>query len=772
MSQEKSYVTVNNRETLKELIQHVRESEYVAFDTETDSLNMRKGQIIGFSVSGEVGRGFYMPTMVWNVERERLEEVQIESKGAHELAKFVINQLTGKKLICHNASFDLRYVKNFYGINLLPFLHADTSLLVHTVKEEGAFGYGTPFGLKSIAIMVQKEIGLDVETEANKEQLALKDSIKANGGSTSKDNYEIYKADLEILSRYAAADTDLTLRVYSHFLKVLIEEGLEKFFFEDEVMPVYREVTIPMEDHGIRLDIPLLQETKDKIATDLQEQATLVVQELLKEPKVRGWIIDQAVEAYPPKSKGIFAQRLLELSNIELPKSEKTGKFTINKAAVAALQESPIKDFLMTGDIQYLTKDQIVRTSLTLWKEDNNGQFFNIQSKDQMGKIAFDVMGEKPISSTTKGKPQFDEDMIQSIKDKYTWAKHLRLYNKLTKIKTAYVDRFLDSAEDGRFFPYFKQNGTVSGRYGSDMQQLPKPLEPGQDDQIIIDYVNLVRAFFIADEGTKILDTDYASLEPRVFATVAGDQGLKDIFNNDLDFYSHIAIKTEKLEGVSAHTKAPNFLKKVNPVKRQTAKAYSLGVPYGMSGYALAMSLGVDRKEGERLVEGYLDGFPELRKWREDSRKFIKEHGYIKNKVGRVRHLPQAKEIYAALGDKLIEDWRFRKDLERDYGVEYTTNLYRDYKNALNNCLNFQIQSYSASIVNRAALQINRRFQRENIIGQVICQIHDQLICQVREEDVEKACKIVQDCMENTTRLDGVELIAIPEVSINFRDGH
>ena len=191
-----------------------------------------------------------------------------------------------------------------------------------------------------------------------------------------------------------------------------------------------------------------------------------------------------------------------------------------------------------------------------------------------------------------------------------------------------------------------------------------------------------------------------------------------------------------------------------------------------MSGYALAMSLGVDRKEGERLVEGYLDGFPELRKWRENSRKFVKENGYIKNKVGRIRHLPQAKEIYNALGDRLIDDWRFRKELERQYGAEYATNLYRDYKNALNNCLNFQIQSYSASIVNRAALQINRKFRAEDIQGQVICQVHDQLVCQVKEKDVKRACEIVQDCMENTTKLEGVQLIAEPEVANNMRDGH
>jgi DNA polymerase I-like protein with 3'-5' exonuclease and polymerase domains len=768
--QEKSYVTVNSKETLKELIDHINSSELVAYDTETNSLNPRKGSIIGFSVSGEIGKGYYMPIREW--KNEQLIELEIEGTNADKLAKYAISQLLKKKLVMHNASFDIRFTKNFYGVDLLPALHADTAMLVHTVKEEGAFGFGNPFGLKSIAKMVQKEIGLDVESEANEEQLELKASIKANGGAVSKDNFEIYKADMAILAKYAAADTDLTLRIYNHFLSILQAEGLEYFFFEEEVMPVYREVTIPMEEHGIRLNVALIQETQDNIKKDLEEQATAVVKELLALPQVRGWILEQARTAYPPKHKGTFAQRLLEQNGIELPKSERTGKFTINKTAVTALAEGPIKDFLMTGDESYLTKEQVAKVSMTLWKEDNDGQFFNIQSKDQLGKIAFDVLGEKPLSTTDKGKPQFDEDMIQSISAKYTWARHLRLYNKLTKIKTAYVDRFLDAAEDERFYPYFKQNGTVSGRYGSDLQQLPKPLEPGQDEDMIMGYTNVVRAFFICDEGTKLLDNDYASLEPRVFATVAGDQGLKDIFNNDLDFYSHIAIKTEKLEGVSAHTKAPNFLKKVDPVKRQTAKAYSLGVPYGMSGYALAMSLGVDKKEGERLVEGYLSGFPQLREWREQSRKFIKENGYIKNKVGRIRHLPKAKEIYEAFGDKILDDWRFRKEIERQYGVEAVTALYRDYKNALNNCLNYQIQSYSASIVNRAALQINRRFHRENIVGQVIAQIHDQLICQVKEEDVERACVIMQDCMENTTKLDGVELVAIPEVANNFKDGH
>ena len=767
--QEKSYVTVNSKETLKELLEHIKSSELVAYDTETNSLNPRKGLIIGFSVSGEIGKGYYVPIREWR--EDCLQEITIAGFNADKIAKRVINELLNKKLIMHNASFDVRFTKNFYGIDLLPALHADTGLLVHTVREEGAFGFGNPFGLKSIAKMVQEEIGLNVEAEANQEQLELKASIKANGGSTSKDNFEIFKADMSILAKYAAADTDLTLRIYHYFLKLLKEENLEKFFFEEEVMPLYREVTVPMEEHGVRVDVLLMEKIKHKILIDLDHYSELVVKALLSDKKIKDWIIGRALEAYPPKNKGTFAQRLLEQVGTNLIRSYKTGRYTLNKSSITAMEESPVKYYLLTGDLSHLTENQTRQVSMSLWKEDNDGKFFNIQSKDQLGKIAFDVLGLTPLSSTTKGKAQFDEDMIQSISDQFEWAKYLRIYNKLTKIKSAYIDRFLDTSEKGKFYPYFKQNGTVSGRYGSDLQQLPKPLEPGQDEDIIIEYTNIVRAFFICDDGYKLLDTDYASLEPRIFAAVAGDDGLKEIFANDWDFYSTIAIRAEKLEGVSPDTKAPNYLKKVDPVKRQTAKSYSLGIAYGMSGYALAMTLNIPTKEADNLVQGYLDGFPELKKWREDSRAFVKKNGYIKNKVGRIRHLPKAEEIYSNIGDKLL-DWKARRELEREFGVEKITSFYKDYRNALNNCLNFQIQSYAASVVNRAAVQINRKFKQENIQGQVIAQIHDQLICQVKDEDVKRACEIVQDCMENTTKLDGVQLIAEPEVTINFRDGH
>lgn len=256
---QKRYVKVDSPETLTELISYINQYEVIAIDTETDGLNPRKNKVVGWSLSATPGTGYYFPTWVWNKETQTLDEVNIKGRSADEISKKLLNLLHGKKLVAHNASFDFRTIENYYGIDLLESLWVDTAMLVHTVQEEGAFGFGNPFGLKSIAIMNQEALGLDIESAANREQIALKESIKANGGSTTKEKYEIFKADLDILVEYGAADTDLTLRICNLYLEKLKEEGLEKFFFEEEVMTVYKEVTVPMEKKGINLDLDLLQ---------------------------------------------------------------------------------------------------------------------------------------------------------------------------------------------------------------------------------------------------------------------------------------------------------------------------------------------------------------------------------------------------------------------------------------------------------------------------------------------------------------------------------
>jgi DNA polymerase-1 len=208
----------------------------------------------------------------------------------------------------------------------------------------------------------------------------------------------------------------------------------------------------------------------------------------------------------------------------------------------------------------------------------------------------------------------------------------------------------------------------------------------------------------------------------------------------------------------------------LEPKIRNKAKAYALGIPYGMGAYALGMTLEIPTKEAKKLVDGYLNGFPQLKEWMENSRNQARTLGYVKTQVGRVRHLPKVKAIYEKLGDALL-DWNAKKDLEHQYGVEKIKGLSRDYVNGLNNSCNVQIQGLAASIVNRAALAINRELIKRGIKGLVVAQIHDQLVIEVEYGKKEETAKLVQDCMENTTKLS-IELKAPPAIAINWRDGH
>ena len=771
---QKKYYTVQDSETLKLMLQHIQESDVIAVDTETSGLNPRKDIVVGWSISGDEGIGFYIPTQVWNFDDGELQLQTIDGTSTETISKNLLKALKGKKLVFHNASFDVQFIKNHFGIDLLPDVWVDTGLLVHTVYEEGAFGFGNPFGLKSIAIMNQEALGLNVEEAANQEQIELKESIKKNGGSVTKESFEIYKADLDILSKYASADTDLTLRICNLYLSKLKEEGLEKFFFEDEVMPIYREVTVPMEAYGVDLDTKLIDKIHTEIVEDQKKNKEIVMKSLLAIPEVKEWVVATSMESYPVSHKGNWAQSLVQRYSLPLPKSEKTGKYSLTAKYINELEDSNVKEFLLTGDAALIEDVEKARISMALWKESNDGDYINIQSKKHLGEIVFGYMGIKPKVSganTKSGRAKFDMNMVEDLAKEYPWAENLRVYNKLLKIKSTYVDRFRDRQQDGRYYFYFKQNGTVSGRYGSDAQQLPKPLEEGEDAPVIMKYVNIVRAFLVAGEGRKVIDADYESLEPHCFASVSGDKGLQEIFEKNWDFYSTVAIQTEKLEGVSADKKADNYLKKLDPVKRNKAKAYSLGIAYGMEAYALKMTLDVDQKTAEGLIKGYLDGFPELAEWRSRSRQQVKETGYIKNYVGRVRHLPRVKKIYDKFGERMM-DWRFRKELEPQFGRDQVVKVYRDYRNGLNNCLNFQLQSLAAAVVNRAALKINRKAKELGIDAIVQAQVHDQLIINVDEKDAEMFAPYVQEIMENTTKLPGVTLKAPPEIADNWKEGH
>ncbi len=192
-------IIVDTYDKLQTAMEWLNGQETVAYDVETDSLNVRKGHIIGFGVSNGLD-GFYCPILRFdNSTRDG-----VDYGVGRECVTAILESLKTKKLLCWNASFDLRFTKNNLGVDLVPALHADVMLLKHTCDEE------FPFGLKEVGVKIYGQ-------EAVQEQTKLKESIKANGGTVK----EYYKADTEVLADYCVKDCLLTFRLFRHYDKLL-----------------------------------------------------------------------------------------------------------------------------------------------------------------------------------------------------------------------------------------------------------------------------------------------------------------------------------------------------------------------------------------------------------------------------------------------------------------------------------------------------------------------------------------------------------------------
>ena len=757
----KNYHTISHDLQVDSTLKYIKDYDFLAFDTETTGLNTRKDKVIGLSFSGEAGTAFYVSRLSWNTKTEQLDQMVRDENFVK-----IMEAIAEKELVMWNGGFDCKIVKSNFGIDLLPCLAAEGMLMKHSVDEDGFFA------LKRTAIDLQEHLGMDMEKEANEEQVEMKANVIKNGGRWVKEQKDMYKADLDIMSKYACADADLTLKLAFYYLDKLKEEGLDDFFFEKEVMPLYKEVTVKMEEKGLTLNIPMIEAARDNIQKDIEMLESKVLIALMETPEYEQWEKEKINKEHPPKKTGKFGQSFARYFKLDLPKT-KTGNFSFGKKILEAMEEGPIRDFLTSADVSGLDPIDIYNIQRELFIEAD--VLFNISSKSQMGQLIFDHMKIKPLAKTPTGRGKFDDDFIEHLGTlDFEWTKNLSNYNKLIKIRGTYMDRFLNNQEDGMYYPTFKQHGTISGRYGSDLQQLPRPKEEGELDEIVLKYSNQIRGFFVAGKGRKFIDNDYESLEPHVFAHVSGDEGLKDIFRKGHDFYSTIAIATEKMEGVSADKKADNYLGKVNKIVRQFAKAYC----YGMTAYALGMTLEITTEQAEKLIDDYLSAYPELKKWMTKSENQAKYEGFVRSEIGRIRHLPKVKTLHAKHGSKLL-DYKYRNKLikkhanrlGKDEAKKLITSLYMDYKNGVNNAKNFQIQSLSASIVNLAAIEINREFIKRGIDGWVALQIHDQLVMNVPEEKAEECRLFVQDIMENNYKLS-INLKAPAEIGNSLLDAH
>jgi DNA polymerase-1 len=666
----------------------------IALDIESTGKNPRKDKVIGFSVH-DGKESYYVIHLKWN-------GTELEEVVPKETCINMLNELCRQPIITHGGTFDAQFIKNYFGVDILPSLAVDTMLLAHIINENELI-----YGLKELSA---KYLGADSKDE--------QDELKKYLGKDKA----FYKVPIEVLSKYAKKDVELTYRLWQ-YLDAKLTPRLRELF-DDEIMPLYTTVIIPMQARGVMVDVPKMQKALAEITVDVEKfKAELMAEITPVTESFYNWYYDKR---YPLKSRGLVYNKMkLGLSLRDAQRAVATDK----------------------GD-----------------------EGFNIQSRHHLADLFFKIYKMEPLSRTEKGAPQVNEDFLDHAAKTLPWVNNLIIFNKLMKIKSTYYERILEEQEGGVFYPDYFLHRTTSGRMSGDQQQLPRPVESGHP--LLLKYTNQIREFFISRPGMIFADTDYNSLEPRCFASNAGDESLFNIFRNGMDFYSTVAIMVEGYAEASADKSAPNYLGKINKEARQKAKSYSLGIAYGLDDYKLHKDLNISQNDAKRLVRQYMAAFPKLAATMQHNRETLLSMGQVETRFGRVRRQPEVPGLYTKHGPAILnalELWKKYNETPAIY--KRAKEDYRTVRHALNNSLNFPVQGMAAHILNRAVIKMARIFKEQNLDAHIIACIHDQVIVELKQGLESVVGTIIQDCMENTTKIEsGLE--AIPAFGHNFREAH
>lgn len=678
---------------LQGLIQYLQDKEYIAWDTETTGVD-KGSKIIGVSVCAEENIAFYVVIWEWLPKEKVLSSVLTEDEIPP-----LFTSLLSKNLIAHNAVFDCSMVLYNFGIDLMPYIHTDTMVLAHLLDENRHIGL--------------KELGSQLFGEsAKKEQELMKSSVKANGGSLTKANYEMYKADTDLMAKYGAKDALLTLRLFYVLIEELYNQSLEDFFFKDECMPLLRGPTYDLNTTGIQVDSKKLQELKGTLEAECLTLKSDIYSEILplirnKEPFVK-----------KPESFNIGSNQQLAWLLFEV-----LGNMIGN---VTDAGRDLCKSFSIRPPYSNADKRTFIRTCV-----DNKGQTYT-NGKGKLIKIG-DYWKYACV----------DKEVLDVFAQKYRWVEYLLIYNKNKKLLSTYVEGIQERMRYGVIHPSFLQTGTTSGRYSSrnpNFQNLPR------DDKRI-------KSCLIARPGKVFIGADYSQLEPRVFASVSQDDRLMACFAKGEDFYSVVGMPIFNRADCTTYKKDKDSFAEKYPKLRNMAKAFALATPYGTSSFQQSRVLKLPKDECQTIINKYFEVYPKVELMMLESHQMAKSDGFVTSLYGRKRRIPEAKKI-----DKI-----YGKDI--DHG-----ELPYEARTLLNLGMNHRVQSSAASIVNRASIALHRCLKEAKIEAKIVLQVHDELIIECNQADADLVAQILKHSMEKTTILLGVELQATPVIANNLAD--
>ena len=329
------------------------------------------------------------------------------------------------------------------------------------------------------------------------------------------------------------------------------------------------------------------------------------------------------------------------------------------------------------------------------------GEEFNISSPFQLGDILFEKLGLPHGKIGTRGYSTAI-DVLEKIKDKHPIINLIIEHRNLTKLHSTYIEGLINSImPDNKVHTIYTQALTRTGRLSS--------IEPNlQNIPVRDEYGKLIRKAFIPSPNSIIVSADYSQIELRILASIANVEALKQAFKEGRDIHSKTA---SDIFGVPIDMVTKNM--------RRIAKAVNFGIVYGISGFGLSENIGVSTKEAKEFINNYLETYPGIKKYMDDTIAKAKEVGYVRTLFNRKRIIPE-------LNNK---NYMIRSAGERI-------------------ALNTPIQGTSADIIKKAMIEVDKKFKENNIKSKMILQVHDELIFDTLKEEKEKVCEIIESVMD------------------------
>ncbi|PEQ96866.1 DNA polymerase I [Bacillus sp. AFS006103] len=336
------------------------------------------------------------------------------------------------------------------------------------------------------------------------------------------------------------------------------------------------------------------------------------------------------------------------------------------------------------------------------------GEKFNINSPKQLGVILFEKLNLSSVKKTKTGYST-SADVLEKLADDHEIIEHILLYRQLGKLQSTYIEGLLKviNPKTGKVHTRYQQTLTATGRLSSidpNLQNIPIRLEEGR---------KIRQAFVPSEEGWIIFAADYSQIELRVLADIAGDEKLIQAFKEDMDIHTKTAMEVFH---VSEEEVTSNM--------RRQAKAVNFGIVYGISDYGLSQSLGISRKEAGQFINRYLDTYPGVKEYMDDIIHSAKQKGYVSTLMQRRRYLP---EITA-------RNFNIRSFAERT-------------------AMNTPIQGSAADIIKKAMIDMDDALKDKGLKTRLLLQVHDELIFEAPEDELEILKKLVPNVMENALEL-------------------